>query len=1174
MTLRDLPPLLARHPGLAGLAGASSAVLAVAEPARAFAIAGLAGLTRRHPLVVAVPTSPDAERLAHDLRAFLGDDEVDVFPAWETLPFERVSPSTETMGRRLRAIWRLREPGRMPRVLVAPVRSLVQRLGPHVEDVEPVIIRPGDRIDPVDLVARLVAVGYRREVQVEHRGQVARRGSIVDVFPLAPSDDHPVRIDLWGDEVDRLTRFSVTDQRSTGDVDCVELFPSRELLPTDDVRRRAAELVGAEPWGREQWERLAEGAVFEGMESWLPWLTAGEHTLFDLLGPDALVLLVEPRRMRDRAADLLDEEAALAASLAVTWGATGPEGGERQWPQLHLPFDRLLAHTPAPAWTITSVAEGPNVTTIEARGWDPVMGDADRLTGQVAALVGKGYQLVVAAEGKGSAARLAGLLSEGGVSLPVVEDPVSTNGADGANGANGPAPGGARVNGSRLGGNRPGGNRIVVQSLERGFVLPEIKLALLVESDVTGRRRAHRAPRPRRTDAQGFFDDLNPGDFVVHHQHGVGKYGGMVKQALGGAERDYLLLEYRGGDKLYVPSDQIDAVRHYTGGDTPTLNRLGGSEWGRTKSKVRVAVRDIAEELVALYRKRVSAPGHAFPPDTPWQRELEESFPYQETPDQLKAIRDVKADMEDSSPMDRLVCGDVGFGKTEVAIRAAFKAVQDGMQAAILVPTTLLAQQHFGTFSERFAGYPVRVEVISRFLTPGQAKKVVDGLAAGSVDVVIGTHRLLSADVKFKNLGLLVVDEEQRFGVTHKEAIKRFRADVDVLTLTATPIPRTLEMSLTGIRDLTILNTAPAERQPILTYVGEYDERAVGESIRRELLREGQVFFVHNRVQDIDRVAQRLRELVPEARVAVAHGQMDEGRLERIVLDFWEGAYDVLVCTTIIESGIDMPTVNTLVVDRADMMGLGQLHQLRGRVGRAGQRAYAYLFFPPERQLSETAYERLKTIGEHTELGSGFKIAMRDLEIRGAGNLLGANQSGHIAAVGYDLYVQMVSEAVAELKGEEVREPAEVKLDVPIVAHLPADYVNGEEQRLEAYRRLAAVTTRAEVDDIRTEWLDRYGPLPVPAESLLAVAGLRAECVRTGVREVTVARGTARVTPLELRASQQIRLQRVARDAVYKEELQQLVAPLGRGVDPVAAVVQLLRVLVPDEPAPVASLAP
>jgi transcription-repair coupling factor (superfamily II helicase) len=1136
--LRSLPPLLRRHPALAGLAGASSAVLAVPEAARAFTIAGLASLSDRHPVVVAVPTSSEAERLASDLRAFLGADEVDFFPAWETLPFERVSPSVEAMGRRLRTMWRLRRPERMPRVLVAPVRSLVQRLGPHVEDVEPVVVSAGDQVDPMDLVERLVVAGYRREPQVEHRGEVARRGSIVDVFPSTA--DGPVRIDLWGDEVDRLTTFSVADQRSTGDIECSEIFGCRELVPTDDVRERAGRLVRTEPWGREQWERLAEGATFDGMESWLPWLTHKDHVLFDLVPRDALVLLVEPRRMRDRAKDLLEEEAALAASLAQTWGAAG----QRDWPRLHLPFDRLLAHTTAPAWTVIGAPEGPDTTAIEARGWDPVFGDANRLSRQVGDLLGRGYRVVVAAEGHGSAARLAEMLRDNGVSLPLL--------AEGSTGSG-----------------------ILVEPLERGFVLPDVKLAVLVESDVTGRRRAHRRPRPRRSDAQGFFDDLNPGDYVVHHQHGVARYGGMVKRAIGQAtgagsgdvaERDYLLLEYRGGDKLYVPSDQIDAVRHYTGGDTPSLSRLGGGEWQRTRSKVRSAVREVAEELVALYRKRVASAGHAFPPDTPWQQELEEAFGYQETPDQLKAIADVKADMEAPVPMDRLVCGDVGFGKTEVALRATFKAVQDGMQVAVLVPTTLLAQQHFGTFSERFAGYPVRVEVLSRFLTPAQAKKVADGVTDGSVDVVVGTHRLLSGDVKFKNLGLLVVDEEQRFGVTHKEAIKKLRADVDVLTLTATPIPRTLEMSLTGIRDLTILNTAPAERQPILTYVGPYDDRAVGEALRRELLREGQVFFVHNRVQSIDRVAADLAEMVPEARIAVAHGQMDEGLLERVVLDFWEGQYDVLVCTTIIESGIDMPTVNTLVVDRADLMGLGQLHQLRGRVGRAGQRAYAYLFFPPERELTEQAYERLKTIGEHTDLGSGFKIAMRDLEIRGAGNLLGANQSGHIAAVGYDLYVQMVSEAVAELKGEEVRPPAEVKLDLPVDAHLPPEYVPGGEQRLEAYRRLAAVTTQAEVDDVAAEWLDRYGPLPAPAEALVRVARLRAECVRTGVREVTVARDVIRLAPLALKASAQIRLRRLSRAAVYKEDPGQLVVPVPRGVDPLVAVLALLGQLLPPEP--------
>jgi len=1153
--LSSLPRLLRGDDTLVGLAGRSSAVVAIPDAARAFVAAGLTQLSARHPVVIVTPTASDAERLAHDLTAFLGEDAVDTFPAWETLPFERVSPSAETMGRRLRAMWRLKEPERAPRVLVASVKAMVQRLGPHVEDVGPVVIRRGDVLDPADLVARLVVLGYRREYQVEHRGEVAVRGGIVDVFPSTA--DAPVRVDMWGDEVDRLTTFDLNDQRSTGDLDHVEVFGCRELLPTEEVRERAARLVGAEPWGREQWERLAEGLVFDGMESWLPWLTEAEHVLPDLLGPKAQLLLFDPRRMRDRAADLLDEEAALAATLAQTWGADRP-GSAPGFPRLHLPFDRLLAHTTAPAWSVTATPEGPQGASIPAHGWDPVVGDAARLAKQLGELVADGYRVTVCADGAGSAARLAAVLGEEGLSLHAVTEATTGDGGDEVDLS---AP----------------GARVVVQPLERGFVLPTLKLAVLAEGDLTGRRRAHRRARARARLTEGFFDDLKPGDFVVHHQHGVARYGGMVTRAIAGSERDYLLLEYRGGDKLYVPSDQIDAIQPYTGGETPSVHRLGGSDWQRTKARVRAAVREIAQELVVLYRRRVTTPGHAFAPDTPWQREVEEAFPFTETPDQLKAIVEVKGDMEEAVPMDRLVCGDVGFGKTEVAIRAVFKAVQDGKQAAVLVPTTLLAQQHFQTFSDRMAGFPVRVEVLSRFLTPAQATRVAAGLTDGSVDVVIGTHRLLSGDVRFKDLGLLVVDEEQRFGVTHKEAIKRLRTDVDVLTLTATPIPRTLEMSLTGIRDLTLLNTPPAERQPILTYVGEFDERAVSEALRRELLREGQVFFVHNRVLDIEHVASRLRELVPEARIAVAHGQMDEGTLERVVLDFWEGAYDVLVCTTIIESGIDMPTVNTLVVDRADLLGLGQLHQLRGRVGRAGQRAYAYLFFPPERSLTEEAYERLRTIGEHTELGSGFKIAMRDLEIRGAGNLLGADQSGHIAAVGYDLYVRMVSEAVAELKGEEPRQPAEIKLDLPIEAHLPREYVAREDLRLEAYRRLAAVTSQAEVDDIRDEWVDRYGPLPPPAEALLRVGRLRAACARTGVREVTVvgsrtaagpgsaatAGGTARLSPLALAASARIRLQRLWPRALYKEEQAQVVVPLPRGADPADALSDLLGRLVP-----------
>ena len=986
-------------------------------------------------------------------------------------------------------------------------------------------------IDPDDLVRRLVHAGYRREYQVEHRGEVAVRGSIVDVYPS--TGDTPVRIDLWGDEVDRLTEFAVNDQRSLRDIEQVALYGARELIPTEEVRGRAEVLVGAQPWGREQWERLSQGLVFEGMESWLPWLTKDERLLTDLLPADAQVLLVEPRRMRDRARELGDEEASLAGTLASTWGAAA-EG--HSFPPLHLPFERLLAETKAPTWTITNIAEGPDTPQIEAQAWSPVVGDAAALVHRLSKLSAEGYRIVICAEGAGSADRIRRSLEDEGFVL-----------------------GGGSAAGSSLA-------KIVVQPLERGFVLPGAKLAVVAEADLTGRRRAHRAARPRaRAVTDGFFDSLQTGGYVVHHTHGVGRYGGMVRRKMMGVERDYLVLEYRGDDKLYIPSDQIDTVRPYTGGESPSLHKLGGSDFGKTKARIRAAVREIAQELVVLYQRRMTAPGHAFSADTVWQRELEDAFPYVETVDQARAIEEVKADMEGESPMDRLVCGDVGFGKTEIAIRAVFKCVQDGMQAAVLVPTTLLAQQHFTTFSDRYAGYPVRVEVLSRFLTNAQAKKVIEGVKSGDVDLVIGTHRLLSQDLEFKNLGLLVVDEEQRFGVTHKESIKQLKANVDVLTLTATPIPRTLEMSLTGIRDLSLLNTPPADRQPILTYVGEHDERAIAEAIRRELLREGQVFFVHNRVMDIERVAADIRSLVPEARTVVAHGQMDEGTLERAVIDFWEGQYDVLVCTTIIESGIDMPTVNTLVVDRADLLGLGQLHQLRGRVGRAGTRAYAYLFHPRDKELSEEAYERLKTIGEQTELGSGFKIAMRDLEIRGAGNLLGGDQSGHIAAVGYDLYVQMVSEAVAELKGEEVREPAEIRLDLPVTANLPAEYVEREDLRLEAYRRLASVTTLAEVADIEAEWLDRFGPLPDPAEALLRVARLRAECARIGVKEVSVARDVARVSPIALKMSAQVRLRRIAPKAVWKEDLRQLVLPVPPRQDAAAFLVAFLPELVPDE---------
>ncbi|HWW44727.1 MAG TPA: CarD family transcriptional regulator, partial [Acidimicrobiia bacterium] len=598
MSLGSLPPLLAGDEGVTRLAGAPSAVLAVPDAARAFVIAGLVRLSSRTPFVVAVPTTPDAERLVSDLSSLLEAGEsdlppVELFPAWETLPFERVSPNVETMGRRLRVLWRMANPDlhpeRLPLVVVAPVRALVQRLAPVAEVTEePVEIRPGDQLDPVELVARLVAAGYRREYQVEHRGEVAVRGSIVDVFPSTA--DAPVRVDLWGDEVDRLTTFAVSDQRSLDDLESVEIFGCREVLPSPAVRSRAAGLIAAQPWGREQWERLAEGQVFEGMESWLPWLSPDDDVLPDRLGSGAQLLLIEPRRMRDRAGELLDEEAALADTLAQTWNAEG-----HTFPRLHVPFDRLLAGTAAPAWHITAVAEGPDTTVVQARAWDPVISDGAVLVKHVSDLLADRYRVVVCAEGRGTADRMLRSFADAGLVVADATDPASA--ADLV---------------------RPGA-RLTIAPIDRGFIIPSIKLAVLAESDVTGRRRAHRRARPRVRTTEGFFDDLKPGDYVVHHQHGVARYGGMVKRSIGGAERDYLLLEYRGGDKLYVPSDQVDAVRHYTGGETPALHRLGGTDWDKAKARVRKVVREIAQELVVLYRRRITTPGYAFPPDTPWQ---------------------------------------------------------------------------------------------------------------------------------------------------------------------------------------------------------------------------------------------------------------------------------------------------------------------------------------------------------------------------------------------------------------------------------------------------------------------------------------------------------------------------------------------------------------------------
>ncbi len=646
---------------------------------------------------------------------------------------------------------------------------------------------------------------------------------------------------------------------------------------------------------------------------------------------------------------------------------------------------------------------------------------------------------------------------------------------------------------------------------------------------------------------------LRPGDFVVHEQHGVGRFVELTARTVGSGQavgtREYLVIEYapskkgQPGDRLWCPTDQLDQVTRYVGGESPALNRMGGSDWAKTKGRARKAVKEIAGELIRLYSARMATPGYAFGPDTPWQRELEDAFAYVETPDQLVTIDEVKADMAKPFPMDRLVCGDVGYGKTEIAVRAAFKAVQDGKQVAVLVPTTLLVQQHLDTFAERYAPFPVVVKALSRFQSDAEAKEVVEGLSDGSVDVVIGTHRLITGQVRFKDLGLVVIDEEQRFGVEHKETLKALRTDVDVLAMSATPIPRTLEMAVTGIREMSTLATPPEERHPVLTFVGPYDEKQVAAAIRRELLREGQVFYVHNKVASIDKAAARLAELVPEARIATAHGKMGEHQLERVIVDFWEKRSDVLVTTTIVETGLDISNANTLILERADLLGLSQLHQLRGRVGRGRERAYAYFMYPPERPLTETAHDRLQTIAANTDLGSGMAVAMKDLEIRGAGNLLGGEQSGHIAGVGFDLYVRMVGEAVAAFRGEPDTAPAEVTLELPVDAHLPTDYIAHERLRLEAYRKVADATTDEALVEVRAELTDRYGAPPAPVEALLEVATFRNLARRAGLTDVTAQGKFIRLAPVELPESASLRLRRLHPGSVLKPAVRTVLVP-------------------------------
>ena len=1131
----------------------------VAPPAlRPFLAATLAappGQPRRFVLAVTA-TAREAEDLTAALGSLLPAETVAYFPAWETLPHERLSPRSDTTGRRLAVLRRLAHPdpsspqtGPLTAV-VAPVRSLLQPMVAGLGDLEPVQLRAGQSADLEATVTRLVEIGYVRTDLVEHRGEIAVRGGILDVFP--PTETHPLRIEFWGDTVEEIRSFRAADQRSLpGAAAALWAPPCRELLLTPAVREKAGQLAAEHPGLADVLGKLAEGIPVEGMEAFAPVLAERMELLLDQVPSGGLVLACDPERIRARAADLVRTSQEF---LEASW-VNAAAGGQAPVDLGAAAFQPIIEVRGAaealdiPWWTISPFD---NIDSLagqqsEDPGPDDEPGDAGRLSFRISASpadsyrgdtahaiadvrqwLAAGWRVVLVTEGHGPAERLTELLRGEGL--------------------------GARL-GELAEAPEPGVPSVTTGMIIHGFSWESARLAVLTEADLAGQRTATRDMRmPSRR--RGGIDplQLTAGDFVVHEQHGVGRYLEMTSRNVQGAIREYLVIEYAPGkkgqpaDRLYVPTDQLDQVTRYVGGEAPTLHRLGGADWAKTKGRARKAVREIAAELIRLYSARMASPGHAFGPDTPWQRELEDAFPYVETPDQLAAIDEVKRDMERPVPMDRLICGDVGYGKTEIAVRAAFKAVQDGRQVAVLVPTTLLVSQHLATFSERYAPFPVIVKPLSRFQTDAEAARTREELAAGKIDVVIGTHRLLSPEVSFADLGLVILDEEQRFGVEHKEYLKRLRTEVDVLAMSATPIPRTLEMGVAGIREMSTILTPPEERHPVLTLVGPYDEKQIAAAIRRELLRDGQVFFVHNRVSSISRVAARIGELVPEARIAVAHGQMNEHSLEKIMSNFLDRNSDVLVSTTIVESGLDISNANTLIVDRADAYGLSQLHQLRGWVGRGNERAYAYFLFPPERPLTETAHERLATIAQHTEMGAGMYVALKDLEIRGAGNLLGGEQSGHIAGVGFDLYVRMIGEAVSELKGTGPAERPEVRVELPVNAHIPHDYLPGERLRLEAYTRIAAIDSDADAVAVVDELTDRYGPPPEPVLNLLAVARLRALARRAGLTDITQQGTHIRFSPVALPDSRQVRVERLYPKTVLKPTVRTMLVPVPRAV--------------------------
>jgi transcription-repair coupling factor (superfamily II helicase) len=1070
---------------LSGLWGGARALLS-AEIAREL----------KRPLLVITATLGEAEGLAADLRFFLDRDRVGLFPEPEVSPFQPVSPPLELRAERIQRLRQLRD--RELLTLVVPVQALLRRLlPPEALDAATLHLYPHRIVSPEAVVQCLEAGGYRRVPQVSQAGEYSRRGGILDI--ALPSVPDPIRIEFFGDEIETIRTFDVTTQRSRSPahgVEGVTILPLSEVILGSEGRGLARTHHEAKRSPLLQ-EAVEGGRDVPGLERYLPYFYRETAALWHYLSPGAILVWDDPAQGTARAE-------AVEVRLREEHERAVAESREERLPPLALTHFRWREVQEAlQGWLRVELLPFPSPPSLESS----LRFDVQQIPsyhGRFAAFVQdieawrrEGRRVVLVARSRAQGERLREVLREHDLGADFAEGPVSSEKVQ------------------RVQGVQSAAVHILEGELTGGFHFVQLKLCYLTEAEIFGPRKTIPMRRPKIHDVRPLaaFEELKEGDMVVHVDHGIGRFRGLQKLTVGGLEGDYLFLEYAGGDRLYVPVEKVRLVQRYVGAESgssvgPPLDRLGSPSWAKAKERVKASIKEMARELLKLYAARQVVEGHPYSPDTPWQREFEAAFPYEETTDQLKAIQEVKADMERPRPMDHLVCGDVGYGKTEVAMRAAFKAVMDGKQVAVLVPTTVLALQHLHSFSERFRPFPIQVEMLSRFRSRKEQQQVLRGLRDGTVDIVIGTHRLLQKDVQFRDLGLLVVDEEQRFGVAAKERLKRLRTEVDALTLTATPIPRTLHMAMLGVRDVSTIATPPEDRLSIQTYVTRFDPEVIRQAVEEEIGRGGQVLFVHNRVESIWSMANLLKRLLPHVKMAVAHGQMAEATLERMMCDFYAGKHQLLLSTAIIESGLDIPTANTIIINRADRFGLAQLYQLRGRVGRDRYRAHAYLLIPREEALTEAARKRLQVMAELTELGSGFQIATRDLEIRGAGNLLGTEQHGHINALGFDLYCQLIQEAVQELRGEVKEVEVDPVLRFPLEAYIPEEYVPDASIRLTLYKRLAAAASSEELHALALELRDRFGPLPQPVEHLLAILDLRGEARALGIREVD-ARGPA-----------------------------------------------------------------